>query len=67
MYRTVPSLEWPEVYRAVLRGREPAESLPTQLRRRLFMEMLADGRTVAEVATWTRTTEYTVLRLVGDS
>jgi hypothetical protein len=45
-------------------GREPAESLPTLLRAYLFSTMLRYGWTVAEIGAWTRTTEYTVARVL---
>jgi hypothetical protein len=49
---------------ACVLGREPAESLPTLLRAYLFSTMLRYGWTVAEIGAWTRTTEYTVTRVL---
>ncbi len=61
-----PSINsWHHTYSAVLDGQEPAESLPSSLRQRLFRQLLANGLTLAEVAAWTRTTPYTVSRMLA--
>lgn len=57
--------DWAPVWDAVWSGQEPAESLPSAVRAALFRTMRADGRTVTFIAAWTRTTEYTVSRMLG--
>jgi len=46
-------------------GQEPAESLPSVHRAALFRSLRAHGLTPAEIGAWTRTTEYTVRRILA--
>lgn len=59
--------DWAPVWDAVMRGQEPAESLPSALRAALFRTLRAEGATDYEVAAWTRTTVTVVWRQVGRS
>lgn len=52
------------VWAAVCDGREPAESLPSGHRAALFRTLRADGWTVETIGAWTRTTAYTVARVL---
>jgi predicted hotdog family 3-hydroxylacyl-ACP dehydratase len=58
---------WSDTYAACRAGREPAEALPSPLRRRLFAALRRDGLDVREIAAHTRTTEYTVGRMLGQA
>jgi hypothetical protein len=58
--------QWEATWTAAAEGREPAESLPTGLRAALFRTLIADGFTIEEVGAWTRTTVYTVCRVLGN-
>jgi DNA invertase Pin-like site-specific DNA recombinase len=55
------------IYDAVRAGREPAESLPTAVRRALFVELFAEGVSIRDIADLTRTTDYTVARILDDA
>ncbi len=57
--------EWAAVWDAVMRGVEPAESLPSAVRAALFRTLRAEGLTDTEVATWTRSTVHVVQRQIG--
>lgn len=52
------------VWAAVVAGREPAETLPSAVRAALFRLLVARGWTVSDIGAWTRTTEYTVSRMI---
>lgn len=51
------------LFEACLAGREPAESLPTELRTRLVGQLVAQGWTDAEIAALTRMSTYTTARI----
>ena len=51
------------LFEACLAGREPAESLPTELRTRLVAQLVAQGWTDAEIAALTRMSTYTTARI----
>lgn len=65
MHNLTLAAPWRQTYYAAKAGQEPAESLPSALRARLFRELLDGGMTMTEVAAWTRTTEYTIVRMTG--
>jgi hypothetical protein len=44
-------------------GREPAEALPSYLRDWLVQDLVSQGWTDVEIATWTRMTTYTTARI----
>jgi hypothetical protein len=58
--------DWAPVWDAVMRGEEPAESLPSSLRAALFRTLRAEGRTDDELAAWTRSTVHVVRRQIGE-
>jgi hypothetical protein len=57
--------DWSAVWDAVLRGEEPAESLPSVLRAALFRTLRAEGWTDTSIGAWTRTTVTVIRRQVG--
>jgi hypothetical protein len=68
--RAVPVVKRPRVFTAsdelwedCCAGRMPAEALPTREREDLIVTLFGRGWTLCEVATHTRTTEYTVARI----
>jgi hypothetical protein len=54
---------WDEQYKAALRGKEPAEALPTHLRWQLVAHLHEQGLTDLAIAIWTRQTVYTTTRI----
>lgn len=56
--------DWRDTWAAVWRGEEPAETLPSLVRASLFRSMAAEGMTPDAIGAWTRTTQYTVVRML---
>lgn len=61
---TPRATQQPTRYGLALRGIVPAEDLPTEDRGRLLWALCSLGWTDRQIAEWTRTTDYTVHRIL---
>lgn len=59
-------VDHPAHYRAAARGHIPAEALTTHDRSRLLWRLSGSGLSVEEIAARTRTTPYTVCRVLAE-